>query len=53
MMYEYKCTKCGHIFEWIVDSEDEKVVCEKCKEPAQRVKIALSKHACRSSWAVK
>jgi len=55
MMHEYECTdeKCKHVFEWIVDSEDEKVFCEKCKAPAKRVRISLATHACRSTWPVR
>ena len=55
MMHEYRCTneKCGHVFEWIVDSEDEEVKCEKCKSPAKMLKISLSKHGKHSSWPVK
>ena len=29
-MYEYRCNKCGEIFEELVSSDDEKVPCPKC-----------------------
>lgn len=55
IMYEYQCAdeECKHIFDWIVDSEDEKVVCEKCGAPTKRLRISISKHGRHSSWPVK
>lgn len=55
MMYEYECTdkKCKHVFEQIVDSDKEEVRCEKCGAPANRIKISLATHVCRSTWPVK
>ena len=29
-MYEYECKKCGHKFETLVQSSEEKPKCEKC-----------------------
>lgn len=38
-VYEYKCGKCGHIFEKLVlqEKEEEELRCPKCKGKVERV----------------
>ena len=47
-MYEYRCNKCGEIFEELVSSDDEKVPCPKCGSTMFRKgsKLYCAKEGC-------
>jgi len=51
-LYEYRCPECKEVFEETVEDSEEVVECPKCKVPAERVKIALSKYPKRQDWRV-
>jgi putative FmdB family regulatory protein len=49
----YKCAKCGHIFEELVEKtqRDERLECPECKAlAAERIVVRNSTHAMKSTW---
>ena len=54
MLREFKCESCGHEFEELQRSKDEKVKCPKCGEIVEyKTVISLSTHGKNSSWPVR
>jgi putative FmdB family regulatory protein len=53
-LHEFKCPKCGHEFEDLVDQEegDPRPECPKCGTKAERIPIAKPTHKRHSSWRV-
>lgn len=52
-IYDFECTKCKHIFEYMME-EGEKVKCPICGKRAKIVVLGgpKSKHISWSSWSV-
>lgn len=50
-IYEYVCSGCGEVEEYILPMEHNPPACDKCDEPTNRVVSAASFHLKGSGWA--